>query len=84
MSLDVLCAQVVADSQNFTLAKVRCLRALSYYILFDNFRWIHLLTGADEEQEAGFLPSQANPDKVFDWVEQELLTIRDDLGTQHV
>lgn len=74
----------LTESQNFMLAKIRCLRALSYYILFDNFRWIPLLTGADEEQEAGYLPSQANPDKVFDWVEQELLAIRDDLGTAHV
>ncbi len=74
----------LTESQNFMLAKVRCLRALSYYILFDNFRWIPLLTGADEEQEAGFLPSQANPDEVFEWVEKELLAIRDDLGTQHV
>ena len=74
----------LTESQNFMLAKVRCLRALSYYILFDNFRWIPLLTGADEEQEAGYLPSQANPDEVFDWVESELLAIRDDLGTQHV
>lgn len=74
----------LSESQNFMLAKVRCLRALSYYILFDNFRWIPLLTGADEEQVPGFLPSQTNPDKVFDWVEQELLAIRDDLGTAHV
>ena len=74
----------LTESQNFMLAKIRCLRALSYYILFDNFRWIPLLTGAEEEQEAGYLPSQANPDKVFDWVEQELLAIRDDLGTSHV
>lgn len=74
----------LTESQNFMLAKIRCLRALSYYILFDNFRWIPLLTGAEEEQEAGYLPSQANPDKVFDWVEQELLAIRDDLGTAHV
>ena len=74
----------LTEGQSLTLAKVRCLRALSYYILFDNFRWIPLLTGADEEQEAGFLPAQANPDKVFDWVEQELLAVRDDLGTQDV
>ncbi|MBP5323651.1 MAG: RagB/SusD family nutrient uptake outer membrane protein [Bacteroidaceae bacterium] len=74
----------LTESQNFMLAKIRCLRALSYYILFDNFRWIPLLTGAEEEQEAGYLPSQANPDTVFDWVEQELLAIRDDLGTAHV
>ena len=74
----------LTEEQNFMLAKVRCLRALSYYILFDNFRWIPLLTGADEEREAGFLPQQANPDEVFDWVESELLAIRDDLGTAHV
>ena len=74
----------LTENQNFMLAKVRCLRALSYYILFDNFRWIPLLKGADEEQEAGYLPSQANPSDVFDWVEEELLAIRDDLGTQHV
>ena len=74
----------LTEEQNFMLAKVRCLRALSYYILFDNFRWIPLLTGADEEQEAGFLPLQANPDETFDWVEEELLAIRDDLGTKHV
>lgn len=74
----------LTEEQNFMLTKVRCLRALSYYILFDNFRWIPLLTGADEEQEAGFLPLQANPDETFDWVEEELLAIRDDLGTKHV
>ena len=74
----------LTDDQTFMLAKIRCLRALSYYILFDNFRWIPLLTGADEEWEPGFLPEQANPDEVFDWIVAELEEIKDDLGTAHV
>ena len=74
----------LTESQNFMLAKVRCLRALCYYILFDNFRWIPLLTGAAEESVAGYLPQQANPDETFDWVVGELNEIKEDLGTAHV
>lgn len=74
----------LTDNAKLTYARVRCLRALSYYILFDNFRWIPLVKGADEESAAGYLPKQENPDVTFDWIVSELEAIKADLGTEKI
>lgn len=79
IGLDKLTAE-----QKLSYAKIRCIRALCYYILFDNFRYIPLLTGKEEESVAGYLPKQENPDVTFGWIESELKAILDDLGTEHV
>jgi starch-binding outer membrane protein, SusD/RagB family len=59
--------------------ELRGLRALYYYILLDNFRNVPLETTMDHE--SGYLPTQADPQKVFDFIVSELDSVKNDLGT---
>ncbi len=63
-------------------AKLRAMRALYYYILFDCFRNIPLETTQDIP--AGYLPEQADPQEVFDFIVDELNEVKEDLGTDKV
>ena len=71
----------LSESARLAYARVRCIRALVYYVLFDNYRWIPLVKGAEEENVPGYLPMQENPDVTFDWIVSELEDIKDELGT---
>ncbi|TRZ45038.1 RagB/SusD family nutrient uptake outer membrane protein [Robertkochia solimangrovi] len=66
----------------FQSAKIRTMRALYYYILFDCFRNIPL--EKTQEVEAGYLPSQADPQEVFDFIVSELQAVKEDLGEDKV
>jgi hypothetical protein len=63
-------------------AQLRTLRALMYYILFDNFRNIPLDT--TQIHPAGYLPVQASPQVVFNFIVKELNEVKNDLGTDKV
>ena len=57
-------------------AEARALRALSYWHGLDLFRNIPLVT---EDFVVGNLPEQVTPTELFDYIESELLAIRDEL-----
>ncbi len=59
--------------------ELRAIRALYYYILLDNFRNVPLETTMNHE--SGYLPTQADPKKVFDFIVLELDSVKNDLGT---
>ncbi len=63
-------------------AKLRAMRAMYYYVLFDCFRNIPLET--TQELEPGYLPTQADPQETFDFIVSELQAVKEDLGTEHV
>lgn len=63
-------------------AKLRTMRALVYYLLFDLFRNVPLET--TQKYEAGYLPIQSDPQATFDFIVNELEEVKDDLGTEHV
>lgn len=60
--------------------EIRAYRALYYYFLFDLFRNIPLDLG--ELHEAGWLPTQAAPQEVFDFIVSELKDVEGGFGTQ--
>ncbi|MBN1188074.1 MAG: RagB/SusD family nutrient uptake outer membrane protein [Bacteroidales bacterium] len=72
--------EVKADKEQY--AKIRTMRALIYYILFDCFRNVPLLTTMD--LPAGYLPEQADPQDVYDFIISELKEAKKDLGTEKV
>lgn len=51
-------------------SELRTYRALFYYVLFDLFRNIPLETTLDVP--SGYMPSQEDPAKVYDWIVNEL------------
>ncbi len=59
----------VANKDKF-IAELRGLRAYYYYLLFDNFRNIPVVTKFDLPK--GFLPSQNTPKETFDFMVKEL------------
>lgn len=59
-------------------AELRGYRALYYYFLFDLFRNIPLDKG--ELHDAGWLPTQAEPQEVFDFIVSELKDIEGKFG----
>jgi hypothetical protein len=63
-------------------AKLRTMRALYYYILFDCFRNVPLET--TQKVEAGYLPTQADPQVIFDFIVNELKESKNDLTTEKV
>ncbi|WBL23885.1 RagB/SusD family nutrient uptake outer membrane protein [Zunongwangia sp. HRR-M8] len=63
-------------------ARLRTMRALYYYILFDLFRNVPLET--TQLVESGYLPEQASPEEVFDFVVSELNAVKEDLGTEKI
>lgn len=65
-----------------SVAQLRAYRALYYYILFDLFRNIPLDTTFDHE--AGWLPTQADPQETWDFIVSELEDIKDSCGNEVV
>ncbi|SFU52779.1 Starch-binding associating with outer membrane [Pustulibacterium marinum] len=63
-------------------ARIRTMRALYYYILFDCFRNIPLET--TQNVEAGYVPTQATPQETFDFIVNELNEVKEDLGTEKI
>lgn len=61
-------------------AEMQTMRALYYYILFDCFRNIALET--TQNVPPGYLPEQADPKELFDFVVSELKEARENLGTE--
>ncbi|MGS2761491.1 RagB/SusD family nutrient uptake outer membrane protein [Sinomicrobium sp. M5D2P9] len=69
--------------QNAALkAEMRTMRALLYYILFDCFRNVALETTQDVPP--GYLPEQADPQELFDFIVTELTEAKEDLGTDKI
>lgn len=58
------------ENKEAILAEVRALRAIYYYLLYDNFRNIPIVT--DFILPDGFLPEQSNGQEVFNFIEAEL------------
>ncbi|WP_318342964.1 RagB/SusD family nutrient uptake outer membrane protein [Flagellimonas baculiformis] len=52
------------------IAEMRALRAICYYLLYDNFRNVPLVTKFDVPE--GFLPEQSSNQEVYDFILQEL------------
>ena len=63
-------------------AKIRAMRALFYYIVFDCFRNVPLVTTFNLPE--GYLPEQADPQTTYDFIINELKAIKNDLGTEKV
>lgn len=63
-----------------SVAELRGVRALSYYLLFDNFRNIPLDTLFTHEK--GFMPMQAKPQEVFDFIVSEMNEVKETLKGQ--
>lgn len=59
----------VTDKDKF-ISELRALRAYYYYLLFDNFRNIPIVTKFDLPK--GYLPTQSTPRETFDFVVSEL------------
>lgn len=64
------------------MSHVRFYRALFYWHLLDNFGNVPIQTTFDTE--AGYLPEQKGTDAVYDFVESELLDIKDKIGTEKI
>ena len=64
-----------------TFCELRALRALYYYLLFDNFRNIPILTKYN--YPIGYLPTQSTPKEAFDFIESELKSTMDSLSTDN-
>lgn len=65
---EVIAADITTSSQ------LRAYRALYYYILFDLFRNIPLDT--QYEHEDGWLPEQATPQQMWDFLISELTDVK--------
>jgi len=63
-------------------AELRTMRALYYYILFDCFRNVPLETTTLVPK--GYLPTQAEPQVMYDFIVDELNAVKEDLGTEKV
>lgn len=59
------------------VAEYRAMRALNYYVLFDTFRNVPLLTSTI--LPAGYLPAQEDPKVVYDFIVSELDSTKMDL-----
>jgi hypothetical protein len=70
----------VEDKGKF-MVELRALRAFYYYLLFDNFRNIPVVTKYD--LPAGFLPSQSTPKETYDFIVSELKSTMDSLSSDN-
>ena len=75
------CLDVMPEG-GYNYASMRFIRAFNYYILLDTWRNIPLET--TQELEPGYLPKQASGEDIFDFCVQELLAIKNDLGTNKI
>lgn len=74
------CLDIPAVQENKTkAAELKTMRALFYYILFDLFRNIPLDT--TQNHPKGYLPEQAAPETVYNFIITELNEAIPDLGT---
>jgi hypothetical protein len=64
-----------------TFCELRALRALYYYLLYDNFRNIPILTKYN--YPIGYLPTQSTPQETFSFIESELKSTMDSLSTDN-
>jgi len=69
--------QTFLEGSPQSAAELRALRAFLYYILFDSYRNIPILP--EEDQPAGFLPTQEEPQTTFDYIVAELEKAEADL-----
>ncbi|MCQ4808366.1 RagB/SusD family nutrient uptake outer membrane protein, partial [Intestinimonas massiliensis] len=80
------CNRLLADpavqSVETTVAQLRAYRALYYYMLFDAFRNIPLDTEANHE--AGWLPEQATPQQMWDFIISELNDVKGKCGNEKI
>ena len=58
------------ENKENTLAELRALRAIYYYLLLDNFRNVPIVTKFDVPK--GFLPEQNTGQEVYNFIEDEL------------
>lgn len=63
-------------------AEMRFLRSIFYYILLDAFRNVPLETTMDVP--AGYLPVQSDAQTIFDFIEDEIAAIKNELSTEYV
>ena len=75
----LLADEAVQESEE-SVAQLRAYRALYYYLLFDLFRNIPLDTTYDHPD--GWLPEQAEPQEVWDFIISELDDIKDKCGDE--
>jgi len=61
-------------------AQMRFFRALTYYVLLDNFRNVPLETTMDLPD--GYLPEQSNAQELYDFCISEFTAIKEDIGTE--
>lgn len=80
------CNRLLADpavqSVETTVAQLRAYRALYYYMLFDAYRNIPLDTEANHE--AGWLPEQATPQQMWDFIISELNEVKGKCGNEKI
>jgi hypothetical protein len=62
------------------VAEIKVARAFYYHLLLNNFRNIPLITDFDVEE--GYLPEQASPEEVFNFIESEIQDNLDLLSEQ--
>ncbi len=63
-------------------AELRTIRALYYYVLFDCFRNVPLETTTLVEK--GYLPTQVDPQVMYDFIVNELKEVKDVVGTEKI
>ncbi|WP_308993293.1 RagB/SusD family nutrient uptake outer membrane protein [Mariniflexile litorale] len=59
-----------AEGADAYIAELKALRAMYYYLLYDNFRRVPIVTQFDVE--AGFIPEQSTSQQVYDFIIKEL------------
>lgn len=69
------------DNKDTYIDELRALRAYFYYLLFDNFRNIPVVTKFDLPK--GFLPTQSTPKETFDFIVNELNETMPSLSTEN-
>ena len=76
------CLDLLPESAVKERAQMRFLRAFYYYIILDLVRNPPFIETMEFEEE--WLPGQLGPSGLFNWIEKELLAVKDQLGTQKV
>lgn len=70
----------IPDKEKYT-NELRALRAYYYYLLFDNFRNIPVVTKFDLPK--GFLPTQSTPKETYDFIVKELTETMPSLSAEN-
>ena len=69
------------ENKDEYIDELRALRAYYYYLLFDNFRNIPIVTKFDLPK--GFLPTQSTPEETYNFIEKELIEAMPSLKTEN-